>query len=165
MKVFPNPSNSPAHYTRNLVIFNPSTIPATFKDMGGWVRAFDKVVNFHTEMFRGDGSPSLVSLHGLSPATKSLFLVYTSAASLGLLNFVCSFPPLEDLALIPYDLGSVPDGGKFPLTSPKLTGFLHLTTLISQARSTVRKLCGLVVFISPRSRCHSLSKILSQQQI
>ena len=154
MKAFPDPSNSPTHYTRSLAIFKPSTVPAAFLDVGGWIRAFDKVVSLHVEMFQGDDSRHLVSLHGLPPATKSLFLACTSVASPELLSFVCSFP-LEDLALIPYDLGSVSGGRNVPLASPNspdpsTSGGLGVCW-IAMALETVRSKNLQQVIIHPNS--------------
>jgi len=124
METFPDPSNSPAHHTRSLVI---SHLPeASFSlGTGGWIHAFHNVTHFHFERnTRASYDVPLTPFFGFSPAVRSLRLTSTSSE---IFDLICSFPLLEDLALINF----CPEGGivrwKAPSTSPKLTGSLDLT--------------------------------------
>jgi hypothetical protein len=56
------------------------------------------------------------------------------------LDLICSFPLLEDLALDCADYGS--DTWNNPSTSPKLTGSLDLSLFVG-VRPTIRRLVGL----------------------
>ena len=124
MKAFPDPSNSPAHHTRTLSI---SYLPEASVSVGtdGWIRAFSNVVHFHFErtIWAGYDVP-LAPFFGFSPAVRSLHLTSTSSE---VFDLICSFPLLEDLALVNF----CPEGGAVgwnaPSTSPKLTGSLNLT--------------------------------------
>jgi len=125
MEIFPDPSNSPAHHTRSLVISDLPTCIALGMDMDGCIRAFRNVEHLHLERSIWTSHPAaLVPFFGFSPAVRSLRLTSTS---LEVFDLICSFPLLEDLALVdlcPED-GTV-NGRKAPSTSPKLTGSLDL---------------------------------------
>jgi hypothetical protein len=71
-----------------------------------------------------DHQVSLAPFHGLSPTLRSLQLDFAFSE---VLNLICSFPLLEDLALVAFRHGS--DTWNTPLTSPKLTGSLELKAL------------------------------------
>ena len=120
-KAFPDPSNSPAHHTRSLVIGGIPIVTAADADEGGWIRTFHNLVHLHLESPRRE-DVSLVPFHGISATLRSLRLVCTSP---DILDLMCSFPLLEDLALISPSRGS--DAWNIPPTSPKLTGFLDLS--------------------------------------
>ena len=68
---------------------------------------------------------SLLSLHALSPALRSLSTVHFSIPPTEILNLTCSFPFLEDLKLV-VDFDGRPNGWSLPSTSPELTGILQL---------------------------------------
>jgi hypothetical protein len=123
-KAFSDPSTSPAHYTHSLSISGIPFIPVPDTHAGGWIHTFHNLEHLHLE-YHGweDDQVSLVPFHGLSPTLKSLHL--TSAFS-EVLDLICSFPLLEDLALISLSPGS--DSWSTPSTSPKLTGSLALRT-------------------------------------
>jgi len=139
-KSFPDPSNSPAHYTRALSVWGVPITPGTDlgpdKHPGGWIRTFCNVV--HLRLSRLDQA-SLVPFYGLSPTLKSLHLAQTHP---GVFDLICSFPLLEDLTLV----ALLPDidtaRWSTPSTSPKLTGTLDLSTTRS-TRSVVRWLLDL----------------------
>src|SRR5579872_882007 len=75
MKAFPDPSNSPSHYTRILSIHGPPVI-AFASNLGyPWIRSFSYVVELEVDaVWSNSGPVSLASLHGLSPVLKSLSL-------------------------------------------------------------------------------------------
>jgi hypothetical protein len=136
-KAFPDPSNSPAHYTRYLYVYNLSVVTATYPDLGGWIRTFHNLVHLRLESpGRGERQISLIPFHGSLPALRSLHL---TSASLDVLDLICSFPLLEDLTLILPSDGS--DVWTTPPTSPKLTGSLDLRA-ISGFRPAARRLLG-----------------------
>ena len=120
-KTFPDPSNSPAHHTRHLSVYGLSHVTAVDAEAGGWIRTFYNLVHLHLEGFRLGERVSLAPFHGLSPTLRSLHLIYTS---LEVSDLICSFPLLEDLALIHPSQGS--DTWNPPPASPKLTGTLNL---------------------------------------
>ena len=133
MKVFPDPSNSPAHHTRSLSIRELSKIlistPAGM-DMGRWIRAFYNVVHFVFDLdinysVKGRYDDHIASFLGFSPTVRSLRVTSTSSK---VFDFVCSFPLLEDLALINiYSERDTVRRRRTPSTSPKLTGSLYLS--------------------------------------
>ena len=136
MRIFPDPSNSPAHHTRYLSILDlPTSIP-TGMDVGSWIHTFRNVVQFDFERCPGIDFISLAPFFGFSLAVRSLYMTSTSFE---VFDIVCSFPLLEDLGLI--DL--FPKGDTFgrnaPLTSPKLTGSLDLRAR-GEIRSVIRRL-------------------------
>ena len=142
-KTFPNPSNSPAYYARSLSIRGILTVTAADVDVGGWIHTFDRVVNLCLDTFGcDDRQVSLLPLHGLSHTLKSLTMSYTSIPPSEVFGLICSFPLLEDLALLSCGDGSDTDGWDAPSVSPKLTGSLDLRSLGS-IRSVARQLCDL----------------------
>jgi len=131
-ETFPDPSNSPAHYTRSLSIYG-------ITDADDWIRAFHNVEHL---LLQGTGWFPLVPFYALSPAVRSLHLIY---ATIDAFDLICSLPLLEDLVL--FDLhpqqADPPFGGwNAPSTSPKLTGSLDLR-VSWEFHSIVHKLCSL----------------------
>ena len=140
-KTFPDPSNSPAHYTRSLAIVGFPVVTAADTNTGGWIHTFHNVVHLRFECLRWeDHLTSLVPFYGLSPTVRSLRI--TSIFS-GVFDFVCSFPFLEDLALVFYGPERGVDGWNAPSASPKLTGSLDLRMAMRGTRSTIRRLLDL----------------------
>ena len=128
MDTFPDPSTSPAHHTRNLVIEGPPPRESAR------IRSFHYIeyllvfaVNWETS------ETSLVSLHGLSPTLRSFHLYHYSFQLSEIFNLIYSFPLLEDLTIGCGEGKSNGDGWVAPLTSPKFRGTLHL---IDDIRST-----------------------------
>ena len=131
-RTFPDPSNSPARHTRSLSIRRSPVVTFVDTGVGGWTRTFSGIVRLHVDIrgFGGGKKVSLIPLHGLSSALKSLRLAYgSSTPSSEIFSFVCSFPLLEDLALVSLGGNSEIDEWKVPSTSPKLTGTLDLRML------------------------------------
>jgi hypothetical protein len=142
-KTFPDPSDSPARYTRSLSICDLLNITAADADVGSWVRAFRHLVKL--ELYtsgRDDHQISLVPLRGLSPTLKSLILIHSSVPLPEVFGLIFSFPLLEDLTLVSSNDWSDTDGWDAPSTSPKFTGSLTLKSMKS-IRSVARQLCGL----------------------
>ena len=121
-KTFPDPPNSPAHHTRSLFIHAPPTITPADTDVGGWIQTFHNVT--HLRLMRLNRA-ALAPLYGLSPAVKSLDL---SIIPFEVFDLICSFPLLEDLALISLYPKDDAEVWNPPLTSPKLTGHLDMRT-------------------------------------
>jgi len=134
---FPDPSTSPAHYTKTLSIGCPEAITAADAEGDGWIRAFSRVVHLEVEIPRT--AISLVPLHGFSPVIKSLRV---ACATLRLplsqiFNLILSFPLLEDLSVIacdpPIDSGHDFDGQPtvvYPSNPPTFTGSLELFLVV-----------------------------------
>ena len=140
-KAFPDPSTSPAHYTRNLSFHGLLASVAVDANTGSWIRTFRRVMHLRVNTLAWDDSRvSLVQLHGLSPTLKSLTLTYTSVPSSEVLGLVCSFPLLEDLWLVSVTSENDTDRWSIPSTSPKLTGSLGI---MGSIRSAARRLCDL----------------------
>ena len=132
-KTFPDPSSSPAHYTRHLSIHRD--IAATDAD---WIRPFHNIVSLHLSSIGWVGHRIFRLLFcGLSPTLRSLHLACTSP---DVLDFICSFPLLEDLAWV---FLAEDEPWNTPSTSPKLTGSLDLRGALGGTRPAVRRLLNL----------------------
>ena len=135
MNVFPDPFNSPGHYTRILRLLNPATIIDASAFGPTWVHHFR-----HIEELQVANLPSLrlilvpfVQLHGLSPTLKSLYIFNVSAHLSEVFNLICSFPLLEDLRMHFVTIRGDVEGWHIPSTSPRLTGVLSLSNPIHSA--------------------------------
>ena len=143
MKAFPDPSNSPAHHTRTLTIHGRQLITAAGADVGRWIRAFHNVVHLHAgTRGLGDDQVSLVPFHGLSPAVRSLRLESTHARPSEVFGLICSFPLLEDFALLVFGYGDE-DRWSTPSTSPRLTGSLELRSVVGGIGPITRRFLDL----------------------
>jgi hypothetical protein len=127
-RIFPDPSNSPAYYTRSLFVRSLKFVTA---EEGGWIRAFSNVVRL--EVWSGiqnvrEPSGSLIPFYDFSPVLKSLRVASTNLPPSQVLGFVCSSPLLEDLIIRCYGMGNDEDDGTIfrPSTSPALTGTLEI---------------------------------------
>ena len=129
-KTFPNPANSPAYHTHTLVIGCAHAVATGDAEEGGWIRTFYNVVNLEVwtnYSSSSDWGVSLVPFHNFSPVLKSLILSTSSVPGSQILDFVCSLPLLEDLAVAGSCIGSGWDwAGSQPLTSPVFTGTLEI---------------------------------------
>ena len=138
-QTFPDPANSPAYYTRSLVIGYPKVLLATVVEESGWVQAFSNVVRLR--MGSGERSYTLAFFHG-----SSLVLVFRCVGLEAwvvsrLFDLVCSLPLLEDLDVKGFAI--VSDAVVFhPSASPRLTGTLRLN-LRQWSRVTTRLLSDL----------------------
>ena len=130
MKTFPDPSDSPAHYTRSLSIGIPSLITATNADACAWLGSFRNVVKlFVCKAIWDDDSPiSLIQLHRFSPILESLSLQYLSVLPSEVLNLTFSFPSLQNLYIVSSAESELERKRTIPSTSPKFTGTLALLT-------------------------------------
>lgn len=152
-KAFPDPPNSPAHFTRSLRIHSLGVVSA---NVCTWIRSFFHIEELVVNTF-GWGGPygiSPVQLHGLSPTLKSLHLSRVSTPMSEILDLVCSFPLLEDLSLHSETPESHTERWTTPPISPKLTGSLLLN---GENRSIIRGLLGLpdgLRFSSIRVGCY-----------
>ena len=133
MHTFTDPSNSPGQHARDLRIsgLEPLTAAST------WVRSFRHIEKLLVRTYQWEGHPeaSLVQLHGLSDTLRSLYLSHVSLPLSKVFDLVCSFPLLESLALRHEGREIDTDGWVTPLTSPKLTGSLHLMDEIRSVRA------------------------------
>ena len=138
-KTFPDPSNSPAHHTRSLSICGIPVVTAADAGVDGWIRTFHNVEHLRLDRLgEEEHQTSLAPFYGLSPAVRSLSLISTS---IEVFDLICSFPLLEDLALIgPTRAGA--DGWNTPSISPKFTGSLHLRSTW-EISSITHRLCAL----------------------
>ena len=123
MKAFPNPSNSPAHHTRNLRFCYFASIAAA----SSCVHSFHRVVELQLNTRWPDSfCTSLAQFKGFSPSLRSLHLSRISITLPEVLDLICSFPLLEDVRLNSVIVEGDTDQRHAPSTSPRLTGLLHL---------------------------------------
>ena len=143
-RVFPDPSNSPAHYARTLSITTSTDLLPTAggTDARAWIRSFFLVTRLTVHINDDDCRIPLAQLHGFSPVLKSLFLVYFSPPPSEVFNLVCSFPSVADLSLVSLAEEETKGGWTIPSTSPNLTGKL-LLRMYGRIRPDVRWLLGL----------------------
>lgn len=139
-KIFPNPEDSPAVYTRSLCFHNAENIA---EGDVNWVRSFTRVerlevlVHHHEQRPRSRGF--FVPFHNLSSTVKSLSVGWSVLPLQQVFDFICSFPLLEDLHVV--GLGRDIDGAIFwSARLPVLTGTLVLE---SAAADFVRQLLEL----------------------
>ena len=110
-EMFPDPSTSPARYTKTLFIGCPWVVTTADAEEGGWIRTFSRV---------GESAIPLAPFHGFSPVIKPLCLECTTIPPSQMADLILSLPLLEDLTVvaldIPIDDDDVPDG--LPTTTP-----------------------------------------------
>ena len=153
-ETFPDPSISPAHYARDLIVGCPEDVAGVDAEAGGWIRGFSRVVHLdvggRNDLFREFTIP-IVPYHGLSPTLKSLRVTAPALPSSHIFDLILSFPLLEDLALavssILVDNGDGPEGVEMSTTtqsssSPVFSGTLDLY-LRAGTRSFARRLLSL----------------------
>ena len=137
MKTFPDPSNSPAHHTRKLTVCGIPALTSPDVDIGDWIRSFHNLVDLDLDFcVLVDRDEALIPFYGLSPTVRSLRLTSTPFE---VFDLICSFPLLEDLALICI----LPESGvrrNTRVSSPKLTGSLHLKSPTGMSSATRRLL-------------------------
>lgn len=145
MGAFPDPLDSPAHYTRSLTILDLAIAAATSPDAGRWIRAFHKIDHLHvnTISLNEDDQVSFAPLHGLLPTVRSLHFDSTYLKSSEVFGLLHSFPLLEDFELNTYSCQGEADEWRAPLTSPKLTGSLKLHNVVGGMGDIARQLLDL----------------------
>ena len=137
-QTFPNPSTSPAYYTKLLVIRCPQVVTVVDAEDGGWLSAFSRVECLVIVIpIVGELKISLAPFYGLSPVTKSLRVVLAAFQSRPspsrVFDFICSFPLLEDLSVDACERFANPDGSDGQQTPvqipnpPKFSGLLELS--------------------------------------
>jgi hypothetical protein len=153
MKAFPDPSNSPAHHTRNLQLSGSKVITVAITEGHPWLHSFNHLVDLLLSTFdrddigkddigEDDRHISFTQLHGLSPTLKSLHIFSFLIPPPVVLDFICSFPLLEDLSLFSTQFPLLGDADEWdaPPTPPKFTGSLVLS---DNDPRTTRKLLDL----------------------
>ena len=111
--VFPDPSTSPACYTRSLFFTHPRTITVADVEEGSWIPTFSQVVHFEILIPGKDvGGPevSFIAFHGFSPALRSLRVISPGFPSSRVPDFIHSFPHLQNLAVVTDDWGGCSKG-------------------------------------------------------
>ena len=133
-KIFPDPSTSPAHYTKTLSVGCPHAATAADAQAGGWISTFSNVLRLNVDRLHGDGSAaSLLLFRGFSPVLKSLDAHFAPLPPSQIFDFILSFPLLEDLAATARDgsIGEDDDSDELspavrPSNLPRFTGSLEL---------------------------------------
>ena len=126
-KTFPDPSDSPARYTRILVVDCAEVVTAADAAEGGWIPTFSRIVDFRMDSYTG-----LAPFHKLPLTLKSLSLTLISLQISKVFNLICSLPFLEGLTLfgeeahLDNDSSDCPGQIVVPSTPPALTGTLEL---------------------------------------
>ena len=155
-KTFPDPSTSPARYTKMLFIGCLHIVKAADAEAGGWITSFRHlerlgVSSRSTVLCLPDSEDiSLVPLHGLSPTVKYLCANFIFLPSAHIFDLILSFPQLEDLDLTASgtsleernEFGDGPSTIVQPSSSPTLTGSLVLS-LNRGMRPITRRLLSL----------------------
>ena len=136
IQAFPSPSNSPTHYTRSLHLSYFAVL-----NVLPWIHSFNHIVELGVVSVGADRRQiSFAQLRGLSPTLKCLRISYSLAPLSEVLDFICSFPLLEDLLL--HYLTAIGDTDEWaaPPTYPKFTGSIFLD---SSSRDIIHKLLDL----------------------
>ena len=139
-RAFPNPSKSPACYTRSMYFGCPEAVVAADAEEGGWLRAFSHLANLHLESnhsYLSDGTrvgfaKSFAPFYVFSPTLKSLRVPPILFQSPDLWTLMHSSPLLENLGVTGHEERDDDDDDLFgprtvvSSTSPPLTGSLDL---------------------------------------
>ena len=135
-KTFPDPSTSPAHYTRTLSIDCPDVLTAADTGEGGWFRGFSQVERLEVDsqtMYVNEPAIPPIPLHGFPPTLESLRVTFVILPSSCVFGLILSFPLLDDLAVIAFnasiDNGDGPDGLPAvtqPSNPPRFVGSLNI---------------------------------------
>ena len=133
-ELFPDPSTSPACYTRSLLIRGcPLVIAAAGAGEGGWIPAFSRIVHLEVVIPREsiNGPETLfLSFLILSPTLKSLRVTFGTVPNLPLSNFIGLFPYLQNLAVTtPCSMDDRDYFGEHPLTIQPFSPVVFIGTL------------------------------------
>ena len=115
-EAFPDPSTSPAHYARALLVRYPHVITAAGAEAGSLIASFSSAEHLQ---LGGPGArvyvwaDGLTYLHAFSPAVKSLRVNFSNLPFPHFFDLILSFPLLEDLTVIDcsHDEESIDNGG------------------------------------------------------
>ena len=147
-RVFPDPSTSPGCYTQTLLVACSHVVVAADAEAGGWITGFSRIVDLGVRRPDHTPTPLLTPLYGCSPAIRSLSVRLPTLPPSQILDFIISFPLLEDLDVVAYyvptDDGDSSD--RLPTTvqppsSPPFTGSLVL--LGAGIKHIIRRLLSL----------------------
>ena len=120
--MFPDPSISPARYTKRLLIGPLHIVTTTDAEEVDWIRGFYRVVRLEMvdqSAYANESEVSLLPLHGISPVVKSLRVHFVVIPTSQAFDLILSFPLLEDLAVVVHQ-GSIDDGDE-PNVLPTIT--------------------------------------------
>jgi len=142
---FPDPLNSPAHYTRTLTICSNWLLTDPGLDVARriCIFPFHNVAHLTLVCRPCGGLASLVPFHGLSPAIRSLRLALPHTKRSEVFGLICSFPVLEDLDWFIFSYRNGVDEWIPPSTSPSLTGSLELRSVVGGISPITRRLLDL----------------------
>ena len=135
-KTFPDPSTSPARFTKSLHVGCARAVTTADAEAGGWLTGFVHIVHLGVET-RGacyEGSAvSLVPFHGFSRTIRSLRVKSANLPPSQIFDFVLASPLLEDLNLVRYRTSIDHDDGSDgpptfaqPPNPPMFTGSLKV---------------------------------------
>ena len=113
-KTFPDPSTSPAHYTKSLVVGGPKVVTAADAGADSWIKGFSRVVRLEIageEPHSHEWGVAFLPLCGFSPVVKSLHVNRVTYTLRQLITLILSFPLLEDLSMIDCYCGFDEKGG------------------------------------------------------
>ena len=134
-KMFPDPFNSPACYTRNLDVRCSKDITMADAAEGGWISSFSGVLELKLRLRRHEHSLDtlemfLAPFHGFSPTLKNLHVDSRTLPCSRFFKLACSFPFLEDLTIVCKYVNIFENLHApqviIPSTSPTLTGSFDL---------------------------------------
>ena len=129
---FPDPSTSPARYTKALFIRSPKVVKAVDVEAGSWIKGFSRVVHLAMvgpSRFSYGWELAFVQFRGFSPFVKSLRVHHLSYPPPHLFDLVISFPLLTDLSVFncyPSYVGRGPPTPTQPPSLPAFAGSLHI---------------------------------------
>ena len=132
IKDFPDPSTSPAHYTRVLSFLGSAPLASAHTLAHPRVRDFRHIIDLQLCGIWGIREISLIPLHGLFPTLKSLSVSLSRISPSEIATLICSFPLLKDLELCHLLTNNTIATHKWsaPSTFPELTGTLRLSESI-----------------------------------
>ena len=136
-KTFPDPSTSPARYTKHLFIGCPQEVAAADAEADGWIPSFSRVEHLRLgswDVITDRWRATFVLLRTFSPVVKSLNAEFYYVSFWHFFDLAFSFPLLEDLAVcghhdVPANNDGDSDGSSAidqPSSPPVLTGTLEL---------------------------------------
>ena len=126
MRVFPDPTNSPAYYARRLT-FNCAP------ENSDWIRGFSRIEQLILNCIlldRGAGIISFIPFYNLAASLRSLCVASDALPRPQTFDLIRLLPLLEDLTLKGDDIDEEPRGPPAAVsssTSPALTGALELS--------------------------------------
>jgi len=100
--MFPDPSTSPAHYTKVLFIGDPKVVAAVDVDVPSWITGFSRVVHLAMvgpDWYNPEWEAALIQFRGFSPFVKTLRMEHIAFPLSHLSPLILSFPLLEDLSV------------------------------------------------------------------